>query len=106
MTLKLNAEIVHLQQKITTRLAELGYADTISAENIARHLAEISVLGNAFAQTTLPLFLTLDREHTEPLSQLIISIKCDLEELGDAITDSGPDVRALMQFLNEQSDHQ
>jgi hypothetical protein len=103
MTLKLTAEIVQLQQQIFARLAELGYADSLSAENIARYLAEISVLGNAFAKTTLPLFLTLDREHLEPLAQLTVSIKCDLEELADAVHDSDPDIRALMQFLNERS---
>jgi len=103
MTLKLTAEIVQLQQQISTRLAELGYADLVSADNIARHLAEISVLGRAFANTTLPLFLTLDREHLEPLAQLTVSIKCDLEELGDAIHDADPDIRSLMQFLNERA---
>ena len=103
MTLKLTAEIVQLQQQISSRLAELGYADSVSAENIARHLAEISVLGQAFASTTLPLFLALDREHLDPLAQLTVSIKCDLEELADSIHDCDPDIRALMQFLNHRS---
>lgn len=102
MTLKLTAEIVQLQQEISARLAELGYADTLSAGKIARHLAEIAVLGNAFATTTLPLFLTVDREHTEPLAQLITSIKCDLEELGDSISDSAPDISSLMHYLNDR----
>jgi len=102
MTLKLTSEIIQLQEKISIRLAELGYADSTSAANIARHLAEIAVLGNSFAQTTLPLFLSVDRDHAEPLSQLIVSIKCDLEELGDSISDSDSDLRALMQFLHER----
>ena len=103
MTLKLTAEIVQLQQQIFTRLAELGYGHTVSAENIARHLAEISVLGKAFSETTLPLFLTLDREHLEPLAQRTVSIKCDLEELADSIHDSDSDIRSLMQFLNDRN---
>ncbi len=101
MTLKLTAEIIHLQQKIAIRLAELGFTDAQAAANIAHNLAEIAVLGRSFAQDTLPLFLSLDAKHTEPLAQLIVSIKCDLEELGDSIRDSDTDVRTLMQFLND-----
>lgn len=103
MTLKLTAEIIHLQQKVAIRLAELGYADSPSADKIARHLAEIAVLGRSFAQDTLPLFLSLDAKHTEPLAQLIVSIKCDLEELGDSIRDSDPEIRSLMQYLNDRA---
>ena len=40
---------------------------------------------------------------TEPLAQLIVSIKCDLEELGDSIRDSDTDIRALMQYLNDRA---
>jgi hypothetical protein len=103
MTLKLTAEMIHLQQKIAIRLAELGYADSHSSENIARHLAEIAVLGRSFAQDTLPLFLSLDANHAEPLAQLIVSIKCDLEELSDSINDSDSEVRSLMQYLNDRA---
>ncbi len=94
------AEIVQLQQRIAARLAELGYADLISANNLSRQIASIAVLGKSFSQTTLPLFLTLDRDHAGPIGQLAISMKCDLEEIGDAIADSDVDLRSLMEFLN------
>ncbi len=103
MSLKLTAEIVELQQRISARLAELGYADSRSIDNLARHLASLAVLGNSFAQSTLPLFLSVDREHHDALAQLATSMKCDLEELGDNVRDVDVDLRALMDFLNHQS---
>lgn len=92
--------IVELQHRIAIRLAELGYADLDSANRISRHLAEFSILGQTFAQTTLPLFLSVDRGHTDALAQLGVSLKCDLEELRDALVDVDQDLHALMEFLN------
>jgi hypothetical protein len=46
-------DILALQQAIRKRLLELGYADDPSAARLSRHLAEISVLGHAFYESTL-----------------------------------------------------
>jgi hypothetical protein len=100
MSLDETARIVDLQRRISARLAELGYADVESAARISRHLAEISVLGESFAQTTLPLFLTMNRDNSEALAQLAVSLKCDVEELRDALVDVDRDLHALMEFLN------
>ncbi len=104
---KLVSEIITLQERISIRLAELGYADRQSASKISRHLAEIAVLGRAFADNTLPLFLTLGDSHEHALSQLSISMKCDLEELQDALTDVDRDMHELMHFLQrgEANEH-
>ena len=77
----------------------------MSAENLSRQLASIAVLGNTFAQTTLLLFLSISKEHKESLAQLATSIKCDLEELGDAISDVDLDLRALMEHLQSAADN-
>jgi hypothetical protein len=92
--------IVEVQHRILIRLAELGYVDADSANRISRHLAEISILGQAFGQTTLPLFLTLNRNNSDALAQLAVSLKCDLEELGDALVDVDSELQALIEFLN------
>jgi len=70
MSLDETERIIELQHRISIRLAELGYADTDSANRISRHLAEISILGQAFGQTTLPLFFTLNRDNTDAFAQL------------------------------------
>jgi hypothetical protein len=97
---KIVSNIVELQQRIAKRLLDLGYTDKTSSENLSRQLASIAVLGDAFAHTTLPLFLTLDGKHQDSIAQLSTSIKCDLEELSDAILDIDIDLRFLMKFLN------
>lgn len=94
------AAIVELQERVRTRLLELGFAADHSAANLAHHLAEISVLSRNFSEHTLPLFLSLSSEHRESLARLIISVKCDLDQLRDALTDVEPDLLELMSFLN------
>lgn len=93
-------EIVRLQQRLQQRLRELKFHDGRVSQNVAHHLAEIAVLGKNFADTTLPLFLTMSPEHTEAIGQLAVSLKCDLDEIRDAISDVLNDVVELMQFLN------
>ena len=100
MGLDETSRILDLQNRISIRLAELGYADTDSANRISRHLAEIAVLGHTFGQTTLPLFLTMNQDNTEALAQLAVSVKCDLEEIRDSLIDVDRDLQALMEFLN------
>ncbi len=92
--------IVVLQGRLRLRLLELGMADGLPLENLSRHLAHISVLGRNFSEHTLPLFLSLSPEHHDSLASLSVSLKCDLEELRDALTDAEPDLLTLMQLLN------
>jgi hypothetical protein len=95
-------EILELQSALRLRLLELGYADDHSATRLSRHLAEIAVLGETFRRTTLPLFLSIDRDNLNALQQLSVSIKCDLEELSDAVTDVEPEARSLMEFFQHR----
>src|ERR1043166_8486111 len=94
-------EIVRLQQRLQTRLRELNFQDGTVSANVAHHLAEIAVLGRNFADQTLPLFLSMSPEHTEAIGALAVSLKCDLDEIRDAISDVLNDVVELMQFLNK-----
>jgi len=93
-------EIVRLQQRLQQRLRELQFHDGTVAQNVAHHLAEIAVLGKNFSDTTLPLFLSMNAEHKDAIGALAVSLKCDLDEIRDAISDVLNDVVELMQFLN------
>jgi hypothetical protein len=95
------ASIVDLQTRLRARLEELHYNGK-SSDNVAHHLAEISVLSRNFFDHTLPLFLSMSIDHRQSLAQLIVSIKCDLEELRDAMNDVEPDLLELMQYLNRE----
>ena len=95
--------IVELQQQLRARLNQLGFPAGTAANNVEHHLAEIAVLSRNFAEHTLPLFLSLSLEHRESLAQLIVSIKCDLEQLRDSLTDIEPDLMELMHYLNDQA---
>jgi hypothetical protein len=95
--------IVELQQQLRNRLTQLGFPAGTTANNVEHHLAEIAVLSRNFAEHTLPLFLSLSLEHRESLAQLIVSIKCDLEQLRDSLTDIEPDLMELMHYLNDQA---
>jgi hypothetical protein len=95
--------ILLLQNQLRIRLAELGFQDSQAAGSLQRHLAEIAVLGNDFAQYTLPLFLSMSLENSESIAQLAATIKCDLDELRDALSDVQTDMIELMQFLNRAS---
>jgi hypothetical protein len=96
------AAIVSLQCRLRQRLIDLGMPDGLPLENLSRHLAHISVLGRNFAEHTLPLFLSIDAEHHDSLASLGASLKCDLDEIRDSLTDVEPDLLALMQLLNER----
>jgi len=95
------ADIVSLQSRLRQRLLELGMADGTALENLSRHLAHVSVLGRNFAEQTLPLFLSISTEHHDLLASLSVSLKCDLDELRDTLTDVEPDLLTLMQLLNQ-----
>jgi hypothetical protein len=100
MSVQQTAQIVELQQRISQRLSELGYADMQSANILSRHLAEIAVLGHAFANTTLPLFLSVNADNADALARLAVSLKSDLEEISDALLDVNRELGSLMEFLN------
>ena len=97
-------EIVRLQQRLQTRLRELNFQNETVAANVSHHLAEIAVLGRNFADQTLPLFLTMSTEHSDAIGQLAVSLKCDLDEIRDAISDVLNDLVELMQFLNRHGE--
>ncbi len=96
------SSIIDLQSRLRQRLLDLGMHEGLPLENLSRHLAHISVLGRNFAEHTLPLFLSLAPEHNESLASLSVSLKCDLDEIRDALTDVEPDLLALMQLLNQR----
>ncbi len=95
--------ILLLQNQLRIRLAELGFQDSPAAANLQRHLAEIAVLGNEFAQHTLPLFVSMSLENSESIAQLAATIKCHLDELRDSLNDVEVDLVELMEFLNRAS---
>ena len=95
--------IVDLQQRLRDRLAQLGFPAGKTSSNVEHNMAEVAVLGRNFAENTLPLFLSISLEHRESLAQLIVSIKCDLEQLRDSLMDMEPDLMELMDYLNDQS---
>lgn len=92
--------IVELQQRLRDRLDQLGFPPGTASSNVGHHLAEIAVLSRNFAEHTLPLFLGISIEHRESIARLIVSIKCDLEQLRDNLTDVEPDLMELMHYLN------
>lgn len=94
--------ILELQQRLLERFEELGFADYASASKVSRHLSEIAVLGRQFAEHTLPLFLELDRDNQNALAQISLAIKCDLEELADAVNDVAPLLPDVVEFLRRQ----
>jgi hypothetical protein len=94
------ASIVELQGRIRARLEELNFPNPHVTANLERHLAEISVLSRNFFDHTLPLFLTMSTDHRESIASLALSMKSDLDELRDSLTDVEPDIRELAHFLN------
>jgi len=96
------AAIVSLQSRLRQRFVDLEMPHGLQLENLSRHLAHISVLGNNFAEHTLPLFLGLALEHRDSLATLATTLQHDLEELRDALTDVEPDLSALTHYLNQR----
>jgi hypothetical protein len=105
MTHEDTERLVILQQRITERISETGFADQMAAVRLGRHLAEIALLGEAFAKHSLPLFLALNREHSAAIAQIALSIKHDLLELGDAIVDGSGDLDSLVDYLNRAAEN-
>jgi hypothetical protein len=75
------------QEAISSRLAELGYADVSRAQSMSRHLAEVAATSKDYAENTLPLLLRLDRDNPAALMQVALAIKSQMEELTDTLID-------------------
>ena len=93
---------LEIQKRLQRRLEELGYADPAGIARISRLLAEIAVLGQGFAQNSLPLFLAIDRENWKVLGALGSSFQVDLEQMMDAISDVRQDLCELVEYLQHQ----
>ena len=104
MTEKQITEIISLQEHVSIRLRELGYTVYPSAEHLSRQLATITVLGKAFAETTIPLFLSLDVRHAASQGQIAHSMKAELDELGDAISDVDLDLHSFIDYLQRRQE--
>jgi hypothetical protein len=99
MNADLTNQSLMLQQKLLERLNELGYADGNRSLNISRHLADAAVRGQAFAQTSLPLFLDVNLEHRAAMAQIVLSLCTELDQLSDALIDVRSDLRDLLEFV-------
>ena len=84
------SEIIVLQSNLIRRLQEVGLEGR-TRDTLARELANVAVLGRSFAERTLPLVLSMDADHKDRLYQVVIAMKRDLDELGDAIHDTEMD---------------
>lgn len=89
------SEIIVLQSSLIRRLQQVGLEDR-TRDSLARELAHVAVLGRSFAERTLPLLLSMDADHNDLLHQVVISMKRDLDEIGDAIHDIEMDFPALI----------
>ncbi len=74
-------------------------SEACRASNVVHSLAEISALAHDVANDSVPLFLDLSPEHKESLVNVLTQLKCDLDELRDAIQDIEPDFTELVKYL-------
>ena len=102
MERNLTERSIELQTTIRERLQELGYADPVSADRVSRHLAEIAIQGEYFSSETLPLFLNLDPDNLGSLRAVFTSMKCDLAQIGDAVSDLADDLEQMSEFLHRR----
>ena len=93
--------IMDLQSRLRIRLAELGL-EGVPASNVVHHLAEISGLAHDLSESSVPLFLELSPTHSQALAEVVSQIKCDLDEVKDAIQDMEPDFTELLKFLQQK----
>lgn len=90
--------MMELQTRLRIRLAELGF-EGVAASNVVHRLAEITVLAKDLADSALPLLLDLSPDHHDALLSVLTTIKSDVDEIRDAITDVEPDYTELLQRL-------
>ena len=93
---------LELQLRLQSRSKELGFADQAAIARISRLVAEIAVLGQDFANHSLPLFLGIDRENRKALGVLSASFQSDLDQMTDAVSDLRPDLSGLIEFLQTE----
>lgn len=92
--------ISDLQDRISSKLVDLGYADYESAGDIIHHLAEVAVLGDKLFRVTVPRFLALSKERTAELADISVDLQHNLWEMKEAIADMEPHLLKLVNFLN------
>lgn len=90
--------IMHLQSRLRIRLAELGFAGH-PAVTVTHHLAEVAALSGDISERTVPLFLDLSPAHRQALLGVVTQLKCELDELKDAIQDLEPGLLELIDML-------
>lgn len=96
-------EFVNVQQALRQRLEEFGFADGSAISRLSHHLAEIATLGHQLSEQTIPLLLEIDRDNGKALLSLTTAMKCDIEQLGDAISDVHQDMLSLMSFFETRA---
>jgi hypothetical protein len=97
------AQIAELQMQLREKFGQLGFPAGPEAERLVHHLAEVAVLGRNLAEHTVPLFLSLAPEHTDSLAHLVASIKWDLDEIRDSISDMEASLIALLGFMQRRA---
>jgi hypothetical protein len=95
------AEIIVLQQRLISRLDEIGGVGRETRNNLARELAHVSVLARTFSEKILPLFLSIDLRHERVLKELIVSMKQHMDEVRDAIKDLEPGCSELIESFGQ-----
>ncbi len=91
--------VVELQTRLSSKLAELGFAADPLAREFVHHLAEIAARCRTLEQQSLPLFSSLSAEHRRSFAQLIMEIQSDLDAIQDSIADAHPALQALFDHL-------
>jgi len=92
--------ILDLQDRIASKLNDLGYANDESAGDIIHHLAEVAVLGNKLFRISVPRFLALTKDRTAELADVAAELQHDLWEMREAIAEMEPQLVNLVNFLN------
>jgi hypothetical protein len=91
--------VVELQTRLSSKLAELGFAADPLAREFVHSLAEIAARCRTLEQESLPLFNSLSAEHRRSFAHLIREIQADLDAIQDSIADAQPALQALFDHL-------
>lgn len=96
-------DVVGLQTLLAEKLRMMGFGNDPHAGELVHHLAEIVARGRTLDQQVLPLFLSLQVAHRRPTAELTVAIKGHLDAIQDSITDVQPALRALTDFLLQET---
>lgn len=88
-----------LQEVLTLRLQELGFADRQHAAILAHDLAEVLARSRTLEEQVLPLLLQVGSERRSSLAEITLGIKNHLDAMQDSITDMQGSLQALTDFL-------